>query len=66
MTYRSCSEVQPEKRAATVPALAARIGQHMEGLQQVVRQIRGTIFDLTRPPAPGLSEETRPAKRACR
>jgi hypothetical protein len=55
VTYRSCSEVQPEKRAATVPALAARIGQHMEGLQQVVRQIRGTIFDLTRPPAPGLS-----------
>ena len=34
------------KRSARPPAVVARIGMHMEDMQQVVREIRAAIFDL--------------------
>ena len=39
------------KRSARPPAVVARIGMHMEDMQQVVREIRATIFDLQIDPA---------------
>lgn len=39
------------KRSARPPAVVARIGRHMEDMQQVVREIRATIFDLQIDPA---------------
>ncbi len=46
------------KRSARPPAVVARIGMHMEDMQQVVREIRATIFDLQIDPAGGANLRT--------
>ena len=46
------------KRSARPPAVVSRIGMHMEDMQQVVREIRATIFDLQIDPAGGANLRT--------
>jgi signal transduction histidine kinase len=46
------------KRSARPPAVVARIGMHMEDMQQVVREIRAAIFDLQIDPAGGANLRT--------
>ena len=46
------------KRSARPPAVVARIGMHMEDMQQVVREIRAAIFDLQLDPASGADVRT--------